>query len=281
MANRHELLNTYRPWGLAWDVGIDLPKSGTASARTFFGTWAKTNSLMAFVFDTTARFARLTETITSALDKVDANRPKPPSGRRLDIWKRLGAHTQLLWEMLLCRHVDNFTSYLSSILFEAFVARPQMLNSRDATIDVSVVLSQPTIRDLINVIAERKVNALSYKSFSDLCEYFAKQGLPIGADNDRLRISQAVEIRNISVHNGCVVNERFLAAVPETPRDELGQVRLLNIHDVEPLAIVLGDLVRGLDESAIPHFGLSTSTWEIDPWKHESMGTDDHSRPGS
>lgn len=265
MANRHERLRNYQPWGLAWNVGLELPSTATEPGQRFFDTWARTNSLMAFVFGTTAKLARVAEDARQVLDKAGVERSSPPPGS--DAFTVLGAHTQILWEMLLCRHVDNFLSYLSGVLFDVFIARPEMLKS-NGQIDIETVLAQSSIKDVVHILAERKVNELSYKSFKDLCAYFAKQGFAIGTDDDRSRITRAIGVRNISVHNGCVINSRFVETVPGTSPGSVGQFLWLDINDVEPLAIVLGDLVKELDAQANSHFKLPMWPMTIDPLKH-------------
>ena len=65
------------------------------------------------------------------------------------------------------RHVENFLNYLSSLLNEIFIQRPEILKSSEK-IDLEIVLGHSSIEDLVQTIAERKVENLSYKSLIDL-----------------------------------------------------------------------------------------------------------------
>lgn len=160
-------------------------------------------------------------------------------------------------------------SYLSAVLYAAFMKRPEVLKEKGKMIDWATVLSQATIGDIVHVLAERKVNELAYKSFGDVRDYFEKErGISVASEAQRKVITKAVAIRNISVHNGCVINEQFVKLVPETSRSSIGRLHWLKLDDFEPLAITLGELVTDLDRRAATHFKLEHYPLEVDPRKH-------------
>jgi hypothetical protein len=70
---------------------------------------------------------------------------------------------------------------------------------------------------LIEFLAEREVAELGYRAFRDQAEYYREKfKLEIGA---MAEVDQLVEIharRNLFVHNGGVVNRRYLDAVTDT-----------------------------------------------------------------
>jgi hypothetical protein len=62
----------------------------------------------------------------------------------------------------------------------------------------------------IRALAERKVDGLSYSSFLDLSQFFEERfHLTLVDDKDAQFVTEAIEVRNISVHNRCIVNRRY------------------------------------------------------------------------
>jgi hypothetical protein len=262
MGDRRLLLERYKPWGLSWDL-VPLPKSGSSACRGFFETWAKTNSLLAYVLSVTAHVTKTKEIAQQyfhevhgdPVDKFDA------PGSPVDILKK---HFQVLFEMLICRHVDNYLTYLSNLLFEAFKVRPELLQS-SAKVDVNLIIQQRSMDELIRILAERRVEKMAYEPFNELRKFFrSKLGIQIALDDDIKRLTEAIETRNISVHNGCVINRRYVNRL-RLESSLIGTPKRLTIEDVEPLGILLGDLVKDIDAAACERLELVPNSFDIDP----------------
>ena len=59
-----------------------------------------------------------------------------------------------------------------------------------------------------------KVDSLSYSSFSNLVGFFQKRfKIAIANELEIKLIHEYIEIRNISVHNRCFINKRFIASM--------------------------------------------------------------------
>lgn len=257
----------HKPWGLSWQL-IPLPTEGTPSGQAFFMNWARTNHLSAFIVQMAGHITRSNELIREALKEVEREASSSPGGNTsesapspLDILRR---QRQLFFELILCRHVDNYLTYLASLLQEVFTKRPETLKSKEQ-IDIQLVLEQDSLEGIIRVIAERKVQQLAYASFADLSEYFRKRlGLVLIHPVDEPRIIQAIEIRNISVHNGCIINRRYIERVGGDA-SLFGSRREITLGDVEPLAIMLGRAAARLERHAVGKFGLPGVQFEINP----------------
>jgi hypothetical protein len=160
-------------------------------------------------------------------------------------------------EVWLCRDVDALERYLSTILFDVFVQRPETLRSSEQ-VRVSDLLDCGDMMQLVRKLAERKVTELSYHGFEDLLSYLRdKLGLPIDlADPNALPVREAVEVRNIVVHNGGIVNALFLR---RTKRENLTEgIRFpLDQDYVLNTGRAAFDLVAKLDAAFISHFRLS------------------------
>jgi hypothetical protein len=161
----------------------------------------------------------------------------------------LKTYSQFLHEVILVRHVENYLNYITGLLFEIFTQRPEILRSNEK-IDFETILSHDSIKDLVLTIAERKVSTLSYKSFNDLSDYFKDQfGLQLFNSDTLPKVIEWIETRNISVHNGCIINERYIKRASAKP-ESLGQVRKLDLKTIEDLSPVLANSVKALDTSA-------------------------------
>ena len=212
-------------------VGARLARSGTEALRSYQQSYVQINEFLDFVL----RMATQIERTEQAFRKVSADVADilPDLAKRNSVeWRgpfqELKNHRQFLLEVLLVRHVENYLNYLSSLLRIILTARPETLRSSEK-IDLEVVFRHSTLEDLVKTVAERKVESLSYASFGDLSIYFKdKFGITLVSDHEMEALVEAIECRNISVHNRCVVNHRYLARVSKTSY-KFGQVRSLGV----------------------------------------------------
>jgi hypothetical protein len=230
---------------------LPIPKIGTNAAKDFFSSWRDINRLFDFVLQLAGHAEHVAQTAHKAL--VDT---EPDESKRADMvgkWKsrrssidELKANRQLLLETILVRHVENFINYLSFVLFEIFTSRPETLKSSDK-VEVSKVLEHDSIESLVREIAETKVDSLSYSSFSKLSEFFEERfHIQIADDADAKLIHEYIEIRNISVHNRCYINKRFVSRM-NLPLTEIGKKRELYVHDMDAIIPKLADVVKLMD----------------------------------
>lgn len=159
-------------------------------------------------------------------------------------------------EVWHCRNVDALERYLSTMLFDVFTQRPEALRSSEQ-VRVSDVLDCDDMAQVVRKLAERKVTALAYQGLdvllSDLRE---KLGLPIDpADPGVSAVREGIEVRNIVVHNGGLVNALF---VRRTKRNDLavGTAFPLNQDYVIAHGRAARNLLEKLDEAFVGHFGL-------------------------
>ena len=156
---------------------------------------------------------------------------------------------------MLVRHVENYLNFLSSLLKVVFIARPEVLRSSEK-IDLETVFRHSSIDDLVKTVAERKVDSLSYASFGDLADYFTEKfHITLVSDKDLQSVVEAIETRNISVHNRCIVNQRYLSRTGRKNLN-LGEIRSLGIEDLEQIAVVLTQSAISVDKDARRSLGL-------------------------
>ncbi|MDP3097441.1 MAG: hypothetical protein Q8M86_05810 [Syntrophales bacterium] len=230
---------------------VPTPKIGTQAAKEFFSSWRDINRLFDFVLLLAGSAEQVAKTAHETLIKTEHD-----EGKRAEMeakWKsrrsaidELKANRQLLLETILVRHVENFINYLSAVLFEIFTTRPETLKSSDK-VEVSKVLEHDSIESLVREIAETKVDSLSYSSFSKLSEFFEERfRIPIASESDAKLIHEYIEIRNISVHNRCHVNKRFVARM-NLAATEIGKKKAIYGEALDMLTTKLAEVVKAMD----------------------------------
>ena len=75
---------------------------------------------------------------------------------------------QELLELFFENAVNNFETYIVSILREVLRKRPEILRTREQQVNVEYVLRFHSIQELTNDLIEGKVNSLSYEGFKAL-----------------------------------------------------------------------------------------------------------------
>jgi hypothetical protein len=237
------------------DLGLRIPSSGTHAAIDFFISYRQINSFLQFLINMVGRIEHTAKTAHDALVTFFKDHPtekvkltKDWESRRSTV-EDLQEHRQFLMEVILVRHVENYLNYLSSLLREVFLARPEALRSAEK-IELEVVLRHDSIEDLVKTITERKVEALSYSSFADLAEYFLEKfHITLVPHANRQLVIEAIETRNISVHNRCIVNQRFVSRTGGK-LEAVGKLRDLVLPEVEETARQLAKSVKAVDLDA-------------------------------
>jgi hypothetical protein len=230
------------------------PKRGTKAAEGFYESWGQINRFFYFVLHLVGHTDEAAERAHKALVDIEDDEVKKQG--MIEEWKKRVSATQTLREnrqffveVIFIRHVENFLNYLSSLLYEIFTQRPETLRSSDK-IEVASVLRHDSVESIVRDLAERKVEALSYSSFTDLVEFFNERfNLQLATTDEIQQISESIEIRNISVHNRCVINKRFISRV-HISGEQIGKKRNLYSNDLDRLVPMLARLVKTIDRAA-------------------------------
>lgn len=167
-------------------------------------------------------------------------------------------HSRYLGEMIFCRGVNSFQTYIAGLMTMIFEARPDTLKS-EKKVTREFCVEHYAANDLISALAEQTVSELAYQSLKDLAKFFDESlGLPLFAEPDDLeKAALQIDIRNIITHNRGIINSFFVQRHAEYA-DAIGHPISMNDSDVSEK---LGTLVyhsRQLDARAIEKFGLRT-----------------------
>jgi len=162
---------------------------------------------------------------------------------------------QFFLETALVRHVENYLNYLSSLLFEIFTQKPETLRSSEK-IEITTVLDCENISDVVRVFAEKKVENLSFSSIRELYDFFKERfKLKLFSEDLIPNVVEAIETRNISVHNRCIINRRYISKTG-SDSELLGKRKDLNITKLNEFVSIFLESVKILDQKARSKLGI-------------------------
>jgi hypothetical protein len=171
---------------------------------------------------------------------------------------QMDTHSQVLEEMIFCRRVNSFQTYLTELLTLIFEAKPEALKSQKQ-VTREFCVEHHAANDLISALAEQTVNELAYQGLKDLAKFFSKKlQLPLFTKDEHLEnAALCVDIRNIITHNRGIVNGLFAQRHPAYA-NAVGHRVTLTEKDIREMTGTLGYCLRRLDIRAVKKFGLPT-----------------------
>jgi len=162
----------------------------------------------------------------------------------------------LSYEVWITRDVDSFEFYLTELLRELFVQRPETLKTSDS-VTVKEVLEAGTLDAFIKEVAEKRVLTLAFGGLRSITDYLERQlGLSIDRTTPSFTLStEAVEVRNIIAHNAGLVSDLFLR---RTGRSDLkaGVKFPLSVDYAGSVSKALFNLSLAIDSAFVTHFKL-------------------------
>jgi len=234
---------------------VPLPTEVSSAGALFFSAADETMDVFSFIVGAALSIDEFQHIARWALDGKDAaTRPKPaPDGPAL---KRLRQRKQPIYQMLLCRLVDNFSIYLVEIVELVIRQKPELLRSR-AQVSIEEVLSFEDLDAFRNHMIQRRVEELGYLGFADLEKWWTERlGLPLVDDAVLAQsVVELLETRNCVVHARCRIGRRYV----ERCRSALnvGDLRRITFNDVSSAYANLCKLVSTLDQQLAQKFTLA------------------------
>jgi hypothetical protein len=144
------------------------------------------------------------------------------------------AEGKMLMRILFASCADTFETFMSALLYEIYLAKPETLKS-DAPVKVKDVLDRADMDDFITWYAKDKLKKLqrgSVKGF--IAENRTIKSLN-ALDDTRVReIEKILQIRHLYTHQNGIVDDRFRHYFPTT-----------KVNDEYPMA--LDDLLKSLE----------------------------------
>jgi hypothetical protein len=171
---------------------------------------------------------------------------------------QMDLHSALLTEMLFCRGVNSFLTYLADLVTLIYEKYPKMLQS-DKQMTYRFCIEHHIAGDLIPALAEKTVTELTHQSLAVLAKFFEKKlDLVLFTKKaDLAKAALSVDMRNVITHNRGIVNRLFINRNPQFAED-LGKRVVLDEQESREMLSTLGYGARQLDLRAIKKFRLET-----------------------
>lgn len=152
--------------------------------------------------------------------------------------------------------VDNFLTYMAELLSLIFRTKPEALRSGQM-MEVKDILQYQTMTELVDAIADRRVNQLAYRGLKELHEEASRTlGFPLFENaKDLRRAVVIVEVRNLIVHKRSVVDSHFVSKLGCSDLG-VGEVIQVDAELTDAARRFLGRAVTQIDQRAAEKFGL-------------------------
>jgi hypothetical protein len=249
-----------------------FPEVATAAAARYFKASCDTFHLFMFVLQTAVssdyaqhvasnyfeEAARSDGNPGAPLGKCASNPDELATTKQGPRLRFLRERSQTLFEMFTARCVDNFQTYLVDIVRQVLRVRPEMLNSSQPSVSLEEVLKYKDMKEFINDLIERKVNALSSEGFVDLQDWCQKRGIPMLLTNaDQDAVVELVATRNLISHGRGLIDERYSRAV-RTSTLAVGALRKLKVDYLLNAFALLNRIVTETDSAVAVKFQIAT-----------------------
>jgi hypothetical protein len=202
---------------------------------------------------TTDSKSKLIEHYQSILKMVDSLKPLlyPVNPATLTTVKEGKVLTRILFSSI----VDNFETYLSDILFEIYLAKPETLRS-EQVVKVEDVLNCADIQEFVTFWAKQKISKLqkgSVKGF--IAENKQIKDLNVVSSIVQDEIEKILQIRHLYAHRNGIVDDKFLKYFPAIYN--YGTEHQMAIDEILDKIVYLTDIVDKIDQAAILKYNLS------------------------
>ncbi|MBY3194247.1 hypothetical protein [Rhizobium laguerreae] len=181
--------------------------------------------------------------------------------------RQLTSHSVVQSRNLTNGIVNAFQRYFSSIIHSAALKKPMIISSSSQSVRIDDILRFSRHRDLVAFIIDRKINDLSYGGLSEMEKYYDDRLGVRMFDTDRQRdlLRLFVEVRNINVHNGGIVNELFVNRVGKVDGFpfQTGKSFHVDLDALITLSENAMQVARRIDETVSRKFGLKRKGHQV------------------
>ncbi|KQS45894.1 transcriptional regulator [Flavobacterium sp. Leaf359] len=170
------------------------------------------------------------------------------------------AEGKILIRILFSSCADNFETYLSDLLYEIYLAKPESLKSEES-VTIKEVLDCSDIQEFINYFAKKKLSKLkrgSVKAF--LSENTQIDSLKVIDKIEEKKIEKLLQIRHLYAHNNGRSDEKFIKYFPEYKVNELHE---MSIDTIIEYLDYLSSIAAQIDKAAMLKFNLNNNPSSI------------------
>lgn len=162
---------------------------------------------------------------------------------------------KVLTRILFSSLADNFETYLSDLLYEIFLAKPESLKSKK-TVTIKEVLDCTDLQEFVHYWANKQIGKLQKGSVTG----FIEENNQIKSLNaiDRTQqeeIEKILQIRHLYSHRNGIVDEKFLQFF--SGQFDLNSEHGMALSEILDKLAYLTSIVNEIDLSAIDKYSLS------------------------
>ncbi len=167
-------------------------------------------------------------------------------------------HTRFLLEMSLVYLISFQEAFVKDYLKTIFMHRPAMLKS-SKTITFEEAVSCDSLEGLIDGLAEKEVNVVSYMNIDEVAAYFqSRLGVMLPQDfSGWIALREASYRRNLIIHNKATTNDVYCS---KTGYPNRGEKIKTDAKYVENVAKVIVDFIHFIHAEVIGKFKLQQTT---------------------
>jgi hypothetical protein len=162
----------------------------------------------------------------------------------------------ILLRILFSSCVDNFETYLSNLLYEIFLAKPETLKSGQM-VSVKEVLECSDMQEFVIYLSRKNLSKLqrgSVKGF--LSENKQISDLAVINKTKEEEIEKIFQVRHLYAHRNGVIDEKFQSHFPG--QYKINDEHILSLDEFESNLTSLVDLANLIDQAAITKYTLTT-----------------------
>ena len=162
---------------------------------------------------------------------------------------------KVLARILFSSFVDNFETYLSDLLYEIFLAKPETLKS-NSTVTIKEVLDCSDLQEFIENLAKQKIGKLQKGSVQGFISDNAQiRNLKVIDNPTQDEIEKILQIRHLYSHRNGLVDEKFLKYF--TGKFILNSEHQMSIDEVCDKLCYLAEVSHQIDSAAISKYKLA------------------------
>jgi hypothetical protein len=165
------------------------------------------------------------------------------------------AEGKVLMRILFSSCADNFETYMSDLLYEIYLAKPETLKS-EATVSVREVLECSDMQEFISVYAKKKLSKLQRGSVQGfIAENKQISGLGVFNDASEEEIEKILQIRHLYSHRNGIIDEKFQGYFPNATLNAEHQMAL---DEFLVRFEYLARIIDAVDQAALAKYQLAS-----------------------
>jgi len=162
---------------------------------------------------------------------------------------------KILSRILFSSIADTFESYLSDLLYEIFLAKPETLKSKQP-VTIKEVLDCSDLQDFVNFVARDKIAKLQKGSVKGFVEDNHQiKSLEVIDSTIQNEIEKILQIRHLYSHRNGIIDEKFIKHF--SGEFELNAEHSMSINEVCDKFCYLTDIVNKIDNAASSKYNLA------------------------